>query len=66
MTIASRRGSSGARPVVTPEALEVRSFSPADIPWGRIALNTTHWALRDWLALRHPELTAPETKHATF
>jgi ADP-ribose pyrophosphatase YjhB (NUDIX family) len=66
VTIAFEARIVGGAPMVTPEALEVRSFSPADIPWDGIAFNTTQWALRDWLALRHPELTAPETTHATF
>ena len=66
VTIAFEARIVGGAPMVTPEALEVRSFAPADIPWDGIAFNTTQWALRDWLALRHPELTAPETTHATF
>ena len=66
VTIAFEARIVGGAPTVTPEALEVRSFAPADIPWDGIAFNTTQWALRDWLALRHPELTAPETMHATF
>ena len=66
VTIAFEARIVGGAPTVTPEALEVRSFAPADIPWHGIAFNTTQWALRDWLALRHPELTAPETMHATF
>ena len=66
MTIAFEARIVGGEPTVTPEALEVRSFAPADIPWDGIAFNTTQWALRDWLALRHPELTRPETTHATF
>ena len=66
VTIAFEARIVGGAPMVTPEALEVRSFAPADIPWDGIAFNTTQWALRDWLALRHPELSAPETTHATF
>ena len=66
VTIAFEARIVGGVPMVTPEALEVRSFAPADIPWDGIAFNTTQWALRDWLALRHPELTAPETTHVTF
>jgi len=45
-----------ARP--TPEALEVRPFAPAAIPWPDIAFRTTTWALRDWLALRRPDIEA--------
>ncbi len=44
----------------TPEALEVRAFAPADIPWPEIAFRTTWWALVDWLARRHPEVRPPE------
>ena len=66
VTIAFEARIVGGVPMVTPEALEVRAFAPADIPWSGIAFNTTQWALRDWLALRHPEITAPETTHATF
>jgi ADP-ribose pyrophosphatase YjhB (NUDIX family) len=46
----------GGTPTVTPEALEVRTFEPADIPWSGIGFSTTTWALRDWLRLRHPAL----------
>ncbi len=41
----------------TPESLEVRPFAPDAIPWPGIAFQTTTWALRDWLRLRHPALT---------
>ena len=40
----------------SPEALEVREFAPEEIPWPGIAFNTTYWALRDWIRLRHPAL----------
>ena len=40
----------------TPEALEVRAFSPDAIPWSGIEFKTTYFALSDWLARRHPEL----------
>jgi ADP-ribose pyrophosphatase YjhB (NUDIX family) len=51
----------------TPESLEVRPFAARDIPWPKLAFNTTIWALRDWVAgvlpgvdasslgLEHPE-----------
>ncbi|MFL5777779.1 MAG: NUDIX hydrolase [Chloroflexota bacterium] len=48
----------------TPEALEVRAFPPAAIPWPQIAFKTSFWALRDWLALRHPELPPAEWRRA--
>ncbi|HLX34514.1 MAG TPA: NUDIX hydrolase [Candidatus Limnocylindrales bacterium] len=38
------------------EALEVRAFAPAEIPWDGIAFKTSYFAIVDWLALRHPEL----------
>ncbi len=40
----------------SPEALEVRAFAPAAIPWSGIELTTSRWALRDWIRSRHPEL----------
>jgi ADP-ribose pyrophosphatase YjhB (NUDIX family) len=47
------------------EALDVRSFEPAAIPWDGIAFKTTYWAIADWLALRHPDL-APGAPPRTF
>jgi ADP-ribose pyrophosphatase YjhB (NUDIX family) len=44
----------------TVEALEIETFEPVAIPWAGLAFKTTHWALVDWLALRHPALEAPE------
>jgi 8-oxo-dGTP diphosphatase len=41
----------GQRPGISEEAIEVRFFAPADIPWDEIAFRTTREALRDWLAL---------------
>jgi len=41
-----------------PEALEIEAFEPDRIPWPEIAFTTTMWALRDWLALRRPDLAA--------
>ena len=41
-----------------PEALEIVAYMPAAIPWRDIAFTTSLWALRDWIALRHPELHA--------
>jgi len=45
----------------TPEALEVRAFEPAAIPWPGIEFKTTYWALADWLARRHPEMKPGDT-----
>ena len=35
-------------------------FRPEDIPWADLAFSTTTWALRDWLALRRPDVRWPE------
>jgi ADP-ribose pyrophosphatase YjhB (NUDIX family) len=66
VTIAFEARIVGGAAIVTPEALEVRSFAPEEIPWEGIAFNTTLWALRDWLALRRPELRPPEVTGLTF
>jgi ADP-ribose pyrophosphatase YjhB (NUDIX family) len=39
------------------EALEVRAFAPHEIPWDAIEFKTSYFALVDWVAKRHPELT---------
>jgi ADP-ribose pyrophosphatase YjhB (NUDIX family) len=52
-------------PTVTPEALEVRAFDPEAIPWDGIAFTTTFWALRDWVALRRPDLALPVVPDAS-
>ena len=49
----------------TPESLEVRAFAPSAIPWPQIAFQTSAWALRDWVRLRHPELDSPRSAHPT-
>jgi ADP-ribose pyrophosphatase YjhB (NUDIX family) len=43
----------------TVEALEIAFFEADSIPWSGLAFKTTHWALVDWLARHHRELTAP-------
>ena len=50
----------GGEAHLTPEALEIRAFEPADIPWEGIALKTSWWGIRDWVALRHPDAPIPE------
>src|SRR5262249_24877423 len=40
------------------EALEVRPFAPADIPWSGIAFKTSYYVLADWLANTHPDVPA--------
>lgn len=41
---------------LSPEATEIRAFTPETIPWPEIAFKTTTWALRDWVRLRRPDL----------
>lgn len=41
----------------TLESLEVRAFAPDSIPWPRLAFQTSTWAIRDWVHLRHPHLS---------
>jgi ADP-ribose pyrophosphatase YjhB (NUDIX family) len=45
---------------VTPEALEVRAFTPGTVPWDGMAFKTTYWAIRDWIRLRHPAAHLPD------
>lgn len=40
----------------TDESLEVRAWAPTNIPWHRIAFQTSAWAIRDWIGARHPDL----------
>jgi ADP-ribose pyrophosphatase YjhB (NUDIX family) len=47
----------GGEPAAGVEVLEVATFAPDAIPWDGIAFKTTYWAIADWLARRHPELT---------
>lgn len=46
----------------TPEALEVRAFAAADLPWAELGFNTTYWALRDWVGRRHPDVAVPDIR----
>jgi ADP-ribose pyrophosphatase YjhB (NUDIX family) len=66
VTIAFEARVVGGAAIVTPEALEVRPFAPEEVPWEGIAFKTTIWALRDWFALRRPDLNPPEVGDATF
>jgi ADP-ribose pyrophosphatase YjhB (NUDIX family) len=45
---------------LNPEALEIQTFAPEDIPWPGIAFNTTHWALHDWVRRRRPDIEPAE------
>ena len=49
----------GGKPSTSAETLEVRSFEPHEIPWADLAFQTTTWAIRDWVRLRHPEVGHP-------
>jgi hypothetical protein len=62
VTIAFEATIVGGTAAPTPEATEVVAYPPEQIPWPEIAFTTTLWALRDWLALRHPELEAPAVR----
>ena len=42
----------GGEARATDEALEVSAFAPEAIPWPSIGLDTTRWALRDWVLTR--------------
>ena len=66
VTIAFEARIVGGVATSTSEALEVRTFAPEEIPWDRIAFRTTIWALRDWLALRRPDIAAPEVADTSF
>ena len=43
----------------TPEALEVRAFAAADIPWEGVGFTTSWWALHDWVSRRWPDVAVP-------
>jgi ADP-ribose pyrophosphatase YjhB (NUDIX family) len=47
---------------LNPEALEIQAFRPEAIPWHGIAFKTTHWALRDWVKRRRPDIH-PSERH---
>ena len=41
-----------------PEAIEIEAFAAQKIPWSGIAFRTSTWALRDWIRMARPELSA--------
>jgi ADP-ribose pyrophosphatase YjhB (NUDIX family) len=45
----------GGEAHATDEALEVLAFAPDAIPWSAVGLDTTRWALRDWVQTRGVE-----------
>jgi ADP-ribose pyrophosphatase YjhB (NUDIX family) len=60
VTIAFEARIVGGTAAPTPEALEIATFAPEDIPWSDLAFRTTMWALRDWLFRRRPDVRWPE------
>jgi 8-oxo-dGTP diphosphatase len=50
----------GGSPTTSDETLEVRAYSPDEIPWAQLAFATTTWAIRDWVRSRHPSVSHPE------
>jgi ADP-ribose pyrophosphatase YjhB (NUDIX family) len=46
----------GGEMQITPESLEVRTFSIESIPWDGLGFNTTLWAVRDWVRSVRPGL----------
>ena len=52
----------GGEPLPGAETLEVRDFSPEEIPWGELAFTTTESALKDWVRSQpgHEPRFAPE------
>jgi ADP-ribose pyrophosphatase YjhB (NUDIX family) len=59
VTIAYEARIVGGTAAPTPEALEIATFAPEDLPWPGLAFRTTMWALRDWIDRRRPDLTWP-------
>ena len=59
VTIAFEARIVGGTATPTPEALEIRTFAPEEIPWSGLAFRTTMWALRDWLERHRPEVPRP-------
>jgi len=50
----------GGQPLVTRESLETRPFAPHEIPWDRIAFETSIRALRDWVSRVRPDIPLPD------
>jgi ADP-ribose pyrophosphatase YjhB (NUDIX family) len=63
VTIAFEARIVGGTAAPTPEALEIATFRPEDIPWSGLAFRTTTWMLRDWLDRRRPDLAWPTELH---
>ncbi len=59
VVVAFEASIAGGEARTTPEALEVRTFEPAAIPWGEIAFKTSFHAIRDWVRRRYPDVAVP-------
>ena len=59
VTIAFEARIVGGEATPTAEATEIVAYAPEEIPWAGIAFKTTHWALRDLLGRRRPDLQLP-------
>jgi ADP-ribose pyrophosphatase YjhB (NUDIX family) len=49
----------GSSPTTSEETLEIRAYTPDEIPWPQLAFATTTWAIRDWVRLKHPTVGLP-------
>jgi ADP-ribose pyrophosphatase YjhB (NUDIX family) len=49
----------GGEPQTSDETLEIRAYDADEIPWSELAFQTTTWAIRDWVRLRHPTVGHP-------
>jgi ADP-ribose pyrophosphatase YjhB (NUDIX family) len=59
LAVVFRAGAGRTPPRVGDECLEIAWFRPEDIPWDELAFDTTHWALRDWVALKDRRRRSP-------
>jgi ADP-ribose pyrophosphatase YjhB (NUDIX family) len=55
----------GGTALTTHESLETRPFAPDQIPWDRIAFETSIRALHDWVAKVRPDLPLPDPNAIT-
>ena len=53
----------GGQTRTSEESLEVVPFGADEIPWPLLAFQTTTWAVRDWVRLRHPQIDHPPEEH---
>jgi len=59
LAVVFRAQAGSTPPRVGDECLEIAWFRPEDIPWDELAFDTTHWALRDWVALKDRHRRSP-------